>query len=589
MEHLLIPYRLRVVRIGLLATWMTIAGLIAFYLLAPGEGIEEAPFFVMVAVAAIGAGIVSVLPWRELFERSVGVWYLYAWSALDITLISLLIAISGGDDSEIFVLYFLTTVFFSASYPERGQIGLSAFTLACYMGALAVTNWEISSGELILRLGILATMGYITSFVSRELMLQMAAHDEARVESERRARLLQRVAAAAREVSTLGPDDVLANVVDAVIDLGYDGAAILMLDEDQRSYRPVHTRGLPEGFSARSFPVSEGLTGLVLQTSATVAVDDYTTNPRAIPIVRSAGMRSAVATPLFVGSAIKAVLSAGIQEERRFTPQELEAIELLAGMASRALENAQLYEEEQRTVARLFEVDRLKDEFLSMVSHDLRTPLTVIEGSATTLDMNWERIDQDTRRKLLGVIGSNAHKLGDVITKLLDLTRMEAGHFEIREEPLELGQVLMDVAARLEGLFAEHELVTDVEQPLVVEVDPTLIGRVAENLLSNAAKYTPPGTKIELIGRRQGDRCLVSVRDRGPGIAPEDLEHLGERFFRGRAANSTVRGTGLGLAWVIQILKLHGSELRIESAEGEGATFEFDLPLAQVVEQTVST
>jgi two-component system sensor histidine kinase KdpD len=290
---------------------------------------------------------------------------------------------------------------------------------------------------------------------------------------------------------------------------------------------------------------------------------------------------------LWVGAEIKAVLSAGVSSDRRVEAQELEAIELLAGMASRALENAELYEEEQRTVRRLFEVDRLKDEFLSMVSHDLRTPLTVIEGSATTLDMNWDRIDEDTRRKLLGVIGSNAHKLGDVITKLLDLTRMEAGHFEIREEPLELGQVLLDIAARLEGLFEEHEFVVDVSQPLVVEVDPTLIGRVAENLLSNAAKYTPPGTKVELIARREDERCLVSVRDRGPGIAAEDLEHLGERFFRGKAAQSTIRGTGLGLAWVMQILKLHGTELRIASMEGEGSIFEFELPLAQVVEQTV--
>ena len=583
----MIPYRLRVVRIGLLATWMTIAGLVAFQILAPHEDIEDAPFYVMVAIAGIGAGIVSILPWEELFQKRIGVWCLYAWSALDILLITILIAISGGADSEIFVLYFLTTVFFSASYPERGQIGLSAFTLACYLGALAVSGWDVTSGELIIRLGILAVMGYIASFVSRELMRQMAAHDEARIESERRAQLLERVATAAREVSALGPEEVLTNVVDAVIDLGYDGAAILMLDEEKRNFRPVHTRGLPEGFSARSFPIKEGLTGVVLETQGTVYVDDYTTNPRAIPIIRSAGMQAALATPLWVGGDIKAVLSAGIASDRRLAAQEREAIELLAGMASRALENAELYEEEQRTVQRLFEVDRLKDEFLSMVSHDLRTPLTVIEGSATTLDMNWDRVDDDTRRKLLGVIGSNAHKLGDIITKLLDLTRMEAGHFEIREEPLELGQVLLDVASRLGGLFAEHELVVDVEQPLIVEVDPTLIGRVAENLLSNAAKYTPVGTKVELIARRNGERCRVTVRDWGPGIATEDLAHLGERFFRGRAANSTIRGTGLGLAWVMQILKLHGTELRISSTEGEGSTFEFELPLAQVVEETV--
>src|SRR5688572_29386554 len=114
-----------------MATWMAVAGLVAFQLLAPNEDIEVAPFLVLVAAAAVGGGIISALPWEDLFRRGVGVWVLYAWSALDILLITLLIGISGGSSSEIFVVYFLTTVFFSASYPERGQIGLSAFTLTC--------------------------------------------------------------------------------------------------------------------------------------------------------------------------------------------------------------------------------------------------------------------------------------------------------------------------------------------------------------------------------------------------------------------------------------------------------------------------
>lgn len=585
MDQLLIPYRLRVVRIGVLATWLTIAGLIAFDRFAPNEPVEAAWFYSLIAAAGVGGGVVALLPWQKLFERGVGVWVLYAWSALDILLITLLIAYSGGSDSEIFVLYFLTTVFFSASYPERGQMGLSAFTLACYFTVLAATGWEASWGEVVIRLGILAVMGFITSFVSRELIGQMVAREDARLESQRRAELLERVATAAREVAALGPDDVLSNVVDAVVGLGFDAVAILVIDEDRRTFTASHARGLPEGFMDRRYSVSEGLMSLVLEQRGTVTAGDYAASPRAIPIIKSAGTSSAVSTPLWVGGEIKAVLSAGSREERELPAEEIEAVELLAGMASRALENAELFEEEHRTVQRLSEVDRLKDEFLSMVSHDLRTPLTVIEGSASTLDMNWDRIDEATRSKLLSVIGSNASKLGDIITKLLDLTRMEAGHFEIREEPLEMGRLLLDVSARLEGLLAEHEFVVDVQQPLVIEADPVLIGRVAENLLSNAAKYTPPGTKVELVALADGDRCLVTVRDGGPGIPSSDMPHLGERFFRGKAATSGVRGTGLGLTWVMQILKLHGTELHIESVEGQGSSFAFSLPLAHVVEE----
>ncbi|MBW3595396.1 MAG: GAF domain-containing protein [Actinobacteria bacterium] len=586
LEHLLIPYRLRVVRIGVLATWLTVASLIAFERLAHRETIEPAPFFLLIAAAAVGAAVVSTLPWQRLFESGVGVWVLYAWSALDILLITLLIAYSGGSDSEIFILFFLTTVFFSASYPEGGQIGLSVFTLGCYLGVLAATGWEVSWGEVIIRLGILAVMGFIASFVSRELIEQMVAREEARAESERRAELLQRVATAAREVSALGPDEVLSNVVDAAVDLGFDAVAILVLDDEQTTFTPTHARGLPVDFTERTFPVTEGLVGLVLENSGTVAVSDYASLDAPVPVIKTAGITAATSTPLWVGSEIKAVLSAGKRGDRSLASEEVEAVELLAGMASRALENAELYEEEHRTVQRLSEVDRLKDEFLSMVSHDLRTPLTVIEGSATTLDVNWDRVDEGTRTKLLSVIGSNAKKLGDIITKLLDLTRMEAGHFEIREEPLEIGQILIDVSSRLDTLLAERDFVIEVEQPLVVEADPTLIGRVVENLLSNAAKYTAAGTKIELLAHAVGGECVVSVRDEGAGIPREDLEHLGERFFRGRAASGPVRGTGLGIAWVIQILRLHGSDLRVTSTVGEGSTFEFSLPLAHVVEET---
>ena len=586
LEHLLIPYRLRVVRIGLLATWLTIASLVAFDLLAEDEVIQEGPFFLLIAAAAIGAGVISLLPWERLFQSRVGVWTLYAWSALDILLISLLIAYSGGAESEVFLLYFLTTVFFSASYPERGQIGLSVFTIGCYLGVLASGGWNVAWGEVILRLGILAVVGFIASFVSRELIEQMAARDAAHGDSERRAALLKRVATAAREVSALGPAEVLSNVVDSVVDLGFDAVAILALDEERSHFRAIHTRGLTPDFPTEAFPASVGLGSLALARGETVVANDYGTAEHAMSVLQKAGVTAAMSTPLWVAGEIRAVLSAGTRQDQELSAEEVEAVELLAGMASRALENAQLFEEEHRTVQRLSEVDRLKDEFLSMVSHDLRTPLTVIEGSATTLDLNWERIEEPTRSKLLSVIGTNARKLGDIITKLLDLTRMEAGHFEIREEPLEVGQVLMDVSSRLGTLLTERDFVLEVAQPLVVEADPTLLGRVVENLLSNAAKYTSDGTKIELTARADSGRCVVAVRDEGPGIPAEDLEHLGERFFRGRAAQGPARGTGLGLAWVMQILRLHGSELHVSSEEGEGSTFEFSLPLAHVVEET---
>src|SRR5439155_13206979 len=156
---LLVPLWLRTVRIGLAVTGLVLAGLCTFLFL-PGNGrIETAPYLAVVACAAAGAGVVAALPWRRLFERGVGIWFLYGWSAADIALISVAVAVTGGGRSEVFLLYGLTTVFFNASYPVRAQAALLATTFAGYLGAVALTGWEITTGILFLRLmslGLLA-------------------------------------------------------------------------------------------------------------------------------------------------------------------------------------------------------------------------------------------------------------------------------------------------------------------------------------------------------------------------------------------------------------------------------------------------
>ncbi|MGH2805796.1 MAG: ATP-binding protein [Actinomycetota bacterium] len=579
LDVLLIPYRLRAVRIGVQATWLTVAGLLLFLILDNSGRIETGPFLACAGVTVAGGAIVSMLPWASMLASKAGVWALYAWSMLDILLITVLIGITGGAESELFVVYFLTTIFFAASYPEGGQIGLLLFTYLSYAGVMAATGWEISESELLMRLTILSVTAFIASFVSRELMDQMTERERARRDSERRAHLLQRVAESSRAVAQLGPDEVLKNVVDAVGELGFDAASILMLDDSGYEFRPMHPRGLPRSFGDKSYPTTQGITPLVLQERGTVTLQDYSTYEEALPALEGLGLHGIIAAPLWNNERISAVLVAGSKSARAIDPAEVEAMELLAAQAERALENAARFVEEHATVEHLSEVDRLKDDFLSMVSHDLRTPLTVIEGSISTLEYNWDRLDEDMRKKLTNVIGANAHKLSDAITKLLDLTRLDAGHFEAQVEPLELGQLLRDTAARFEGLFSDHVLALEIEDPLIVETDRVLVERVVENLLSNAAKYTPEGTKVVLSAYAEKARSVISVRDEGPGIPEEDLARLGERFFRGAGALSDVRGTGLGLAWVLEILKVLGSELHIESARGVGSTFEFELPL----------
>ena len=171
----LISYRLRTVRVGVQATFLVLAALALFPLIPSSSvDLDEVSFYVIAGIAALGAILVHFLPWKELFKDHRGMWTMYVWSVFDILLITALIATSGGDESPLFLLYGLTTVFFAASYPPRAQLTLFVFTFICYFFALQISEDHIVIANFFVRLAILASLTYITSFLSRELIDQNA-------------------------------------------------------------------------------------------------------------------------------------------------------------------------------------------------------------------------------------------------------------------------------------------------------------------------------------------------------------------------------------------------------------------------------
>ena len=572
-----IRYWLRSVRIGLLVTLLVIAVLILLPFLPHRAEFQMAPYLGVLAAGAAGGLVVALLPWERLFERGLGVYFLYGWSAADIVLVSVGIAVTGGGRSEMFVIYGLTTVFFGASYPLVGQAGLLAFTFVCYLAALAATGWDVDPAGLLARLSSLAILTILTSFLSRELMVQMGAQERSREDAERWAALLSTVAESAHSM-TLDPDRVFEVALDSILGLGFHRGAICELDEDGRTYRVLQAHGLPSEYAERLDPAALAVTSLALQTGKPVVVDDERL-PGALPLVQDAGLVAMVATPVWAEGWLQAVLIGGSRELRHVSDRDLEAFVLLGAQAGMALQNARQFEAEHRAVERLEELDSLKNDFLATVSHELRTPVTVIQGSGLTLERMWDSIDEETRRDLLTGLTSNARVLNDLITNLLDLSRLQAGHPQTTFGTTNLSDLLLGTADRLALLFTDHVLAVDVEHGLVVEADPILIERVAENLLANAAKHTQAGTRVTLSARGTNGQVVVAVEDEGPGIPDEELVHLGERFFRGGEINTRQRGLGLGLAIASEILELHGSHLEVDSKVGRGSRFSFALPL----------
>jgi signal transduction histidine kinase len=581
-DQALAEYRLRTVRVGVWTSVFVIAAAVAYYALPGHDPIDETSYLLVLGIASVGVIAIASLPWRRLMATGRGMTVMYAWSVFDISLITLLIPLTGLQNSPMFFLYAFTTVFFAASYPVLGQVGLTAFTGLNYVVLMAMNGWPMGPAEVVLRLVFLAALSFMGSLLSLELRRQMRAQEAARTESERRAALLGAVARAGREVSSLETERVLEAVVEGARSLGFEGVNLIVYSDDGTTYRSAHAVGMPPEFTRKTHQSSVGMAGVIQDRPETFSVENYPSLHNAVPVLVDAGFQSVIASPVLVRGRLSAALIGGTTDQRRFTPQDEEAFELLAGAAGRALENARLFEEQYQNIQRLAELDELKSDFISTVSHELRTPLTAIEGMGLTLEQRWDELDEDLRKELLSRMNANTEALHRIIGTLLDFSRLEAGRMEINLEAVRLRPLVEGVISRLRSFFEKHDVVVDMPDDLSVHADPVLLERVVENLLSNAAKHTPDDTRIVLAATTLRGFATVSVRDNGPGIPLSELRYIGERFYRGGDANTRpTRGTGLGLALVREILKLHHSELEVESEVDRGSRFAFRLPVAE--------
>lgn len=235
--------------------------------------------------------------------------------------------------------------------------------------------------------------------------------------------------------------------------------------------------------------------------------------------------------------------------------------------------------EAQSVNERLKELDRLKDDFVSTASHELRTPLTVILGFTQTMNAHWDRLDEPQRREMGERIEARARGLTSILDTMLDTARIQRGTLEAEPGLVMVGEAIAASIERTQPLLRHHELTVGGDLDLDVVADAQLLERVLDNLLANAARHTPAGTRVQVVVERASDGVVLRVADDGPGIEPHEVERLGEAFYRAGDKDRRAReGVGLGLALVRQVLAAHGSELEICSEFGVGTTFSFALP-----------
>jgi PAS domain S-box-containing protein len=242
---------------------------------------------------------------------------------------------------------------------------------------------------------------------------------------------------------------------------------------------------------------------------------------------------------------------------------------------------------ERDAAEQLRRADELKNMFLQAVSHDLRSPLTAMLGSALTLEREDELgLQAEDRRDLIHGMVNKTKKLVAIVSDLLDLERLSGGHLEPNRSTQDVGKLVARVVAESDVL--EGRPVHVDTEPVRLPVDTLMVERIVENLLANAAKHAPTETTVWVRVRSQPDGAVISVEDNGPGIAPDRHDQIFAAFERGAEESTNVPGVGLGLSLVLRFAALHGGRAWVEDREGGGASFRVFLPAGDAGELSSS-
>jgi PAS domain S-box-containing protein len=427
----------------------------------------------------------------------------------------------------------------------------------------------------------------------RDITERRALEEQMQIQAERAQILAD---AGAFFSSNIDPNWVTQAIAERVAEVLGDWSAVILRNPDAREmsvasiyHRDMASLGLAWSYIYRQpLIVGEGIIGQVVSTG----YPSLTTNVRAISDLKNPGtyhpspvkLASLLILPLRTRrDVIGALIIAANDPDRAMTDDKLPLAEVLAERASLAIENARLYTEQVEARHKLEDLSRLKDEFLSIASHELRTPVTSIKGYTQLAKMLIKENDLNTSEEYLDIALDQIDRMSRLILELLDVSRIETGRLEIRREPIAWPHFVRDVVHRHHTAVSDRRFHVSVpDDSRVVTGDRDRLEQVLGNLLENAVKYSPDGSDITVTVDDRGDSFVTAVSDRGIGIPADELAQVFERFHRGRHVSSTnYGGLGLGLYITKQIIERHGGSIWVDSKEGQGTSFYFSLPAAE--------
>jgi K+-sensing histidine kinase KdpD len=392
-------------------------------------------------------------------------------------------------------------------------------------------------------------------------------------------------------------DKVLKRVRDVIEPVKF--GALMLWDQSAGLFRPVASigydanilseLGLRAGESITGKVYDEGV-GRLLCTPEQVAeaMSDIRTSNRAI-MTRALGSNElpvcTLAVPISAGDKKYGVLVLEtLQGLFVFTQNDLPFVQTIADLIAQAIDRSNLaIQADALREAR--QAEKMRSEVLAMLSHELRLPLTAIQGYTSALLLDEVEWGEAKRKEFLLLIDDECQNMQTMLKDILDSSLIDVDQLAIERQPVRLQNIAYDVAKEVQILTDLHNIIVDFPPDFpILEADPRWIKQVFRNILDNAIKYSPEGGLIVIRGEARPTDVVVITADQGIGISPEDLIPLFEKYFRVKSAtNLHISGTGLGLPIARTIIEAHGGRVWAESKLGEGTTIYFSLPLLEPI------
>ena len=381
----------------------------------------------------------------------------------------------------------------------------------------------------------------------------------------------QRLTEISRDLaSTLDLTTLLDHIGHAAADLSNaEAASILLYDENKQQLHFVSATNLDEPLMrGLVVPVDSSIAGWIVLNRQPIIISDAQKDPRHFGNVGKATnvtTNSLLGVPLIAKNKVIGALEAINKRSGAFNEEDQDVLMALGAQAAVAIQNTRLFQQ---------------SDLISEMVHELRTPLASLNTAAHLLTR--EDLPEKQRHRVVQMIHSETMRLSDLATAFLDLARLESGRVQFLAEVFDPRVLLEECASVVRGKASENALTLNLSIPdqlAPLRADRDKIKQVVLNLLSNAIKYNRPNGSITVGAHVSGDNLIISISDTGPGISPEDQEHLFEKFYRARSSEDLAPGSGLGLAISQRIVEAHGGGINLESELGVGSTFNILLPL----------